>query len=201
ILDLAAVAALELRADDLVDVEEAVLLEADLDERRLHAEQDVVDAAEVDVAGDRAALRPLEVDLRDLIVLEHRDTLLADVDRDDELALRLGQRCAALGLATAASLLAAALLPLRDRLALARLALGLAGRGLARRRFLVGRRRGRRSGRRGGLLAPAAAAATAASLGLGGIGCGGRAVGCGRLDYVGLGPSLDRGCGHVGSRF
>ena len=38
VLDLAAVAAaLELGADDLVDVEEAVLLEADLDERGLHA--------------------------------------------------------------------------------------------------------------------------------------------------------------------
>ena len=58
ILDLArALAALELGADDLVDVEEAVLLEADLDERGLHAGQHVVDDAEVDVAGDRAALR------------------------------------------------------------------------------------------------------------------------------------------------
>ena len=44
VLDLAAVAPLELRADDLVDVEEAVLLEADLDERGLHPGQDVVDA-------------------------------------------------------------------------------------------------------------------------------------------------------------
>src|SRR5262249_40491364 len=44
VLDLAPVALLELRADDLVDVEETVLLEADLDERRLHAGQDVVDA-------------------------------------------------------------------------------------------------------------------------------------------------------------
>ena len=67
VLDLArALAALELGADDLVDVEEAVLLEADLDERGLHARQDVVDDAEVDVAGDRAALGPLEVDLGDL---------------------------------------------------------------------------------------------------------------------------------------
>ena len=66
VLDLArALAALELGADDLVDVEEAVLLEADLDERGLHARQDVVDDAEVDVAGDRAVLGPLEVDLGD----------------------------------------------------------------------------------------------------------------------------------------
>ena len=80
--------ALELGADDLVDVEEAVLLEADLDERRLHPGQDVVDDAEVDVPGDRAALGPLEVDLGDAVVLEDRDALLADVDRDEELALR-----------------------------------------------------------------------------------------------------------------
>ena len=93
---------LELRADDLVDVEEAVLLEADLDERGLHAGQDVVDAAEVDVAGDRAALRPLEVDLGDLAVLEDGDALLADVDGDEQLALRCGKRRAALRLPAAA---------------------------------------------------------------------------------------------------
>ena len=46
VLDLAgAAAALELGADDLVDVEEAVLLEADLDERGLHPGQHVVDRA------------------------------------------------------------------------------------------------------------------------------------------------------------
>ena len=51
VLDLAAVrAALELGADDLVDVQEAVLLEADVDERGLHPGQDVVDDALVDVA-------------------------------------------------------------------------------------------------------------------------------------------------------
>ena len=61
VLDLAAVALFDLRADDLVDVEEAVLLEADLDERGLHARQDVVDLAEVDVARDRAVIRPLEI--------------------------------------------------------------------------------------------------------------------------------------------
>ena len=95
-------AALELRADDLVDVEEAVLLEADLDERGLHPGQDVVDLAEVDVARDRPALRPLEVDLGDLVVLEHGDALLADVDGDDQLALRRRQRRAARRLAPAA---------------------------------------------------------------------------------------------------
>ena len=49
--------------------------------------QHVVDDAEVDVPGDRAALGPLEVDLGDAIVLDHRDALLADVDRDQQLAL------------------------------------------------------------------------------------------------------------------
>ncbi len=95
ILDLPrALPALELGPDDLVDVEEPVLLEADLDERGLHPGEDVVDDSEVDVARDRAALRALEVDLGDPVVLEDRDPLLADVDRDDELALRGGQRCA-----------------------------------------------------------------------------------------------------------
>src|SRR5262249_38995851 len=98
VLDLArAAAALELGADDLVDVEEAVLLEADLDERRLHPRQHVVDGAEVDVAGDRAALGTLEVDLGDDVVLEDGDALLAGVDRDEELAAGLRQRRAPRG--------------------------------------------------------------------------------------------------------
>ncbi len=92
VLDLAAAAAFELGRDDLVDVEEAVLLEADLDERGLHAREDVVDGALVDVAGDRAALGALEVDLGGPVVLEDGDALLADVDRDEELALGLGKR-------------------------------------------------------------------------------------------------------------
>ena len=105
--------ALELGHDDLVDVEEAVLLEADLDERGLHAREDVVDRPEIDVAGDRAALRPLEVDLGDAVVLEDRDALLADVDGDQQLALGLRQRRALLRHAAAVALLVgAALLPL-----------------------------------------------------------------------------------------
>src|SRR5207247_4162694 len=95
VLDLAATAALELGRHDLVDVQEAVLLEADLDERGLHAGEDVVDCALVDVAGDRAALRALEVDLGGTAVLDHGDSLLADVDRDEELALGLRERRAA----------------------------------------------------------------------------------------------------------
>src|SRR6266480_5153077 len=82
-------------------------------ERRLHPGQDVVDAAEVDVAGDRAALRPLEVDLGGLAVLEDGDAALADVDRDEQFALRCGKRSAALRFpAPAGRLVAAALLPL-----------------------------------------------------------------------------------------
>src|SRR5438105_3483237 len=96
VLDLLAVAlSFELRDDDLVDVQEPVLLEPDLDERRLHPGQDVVDRAEVDVPGDRALLRPFEVHLGDAVVLEDGDALLADVDRDAELALRRRKRRAA----------------------------------------------------------------------------------------------------------
>src|SRR5207237_1021632 len=54
--------------------------------------QDVVDGAEVDVPGDRPSIRPLEVDLGDAVVLEDGDALLADVDRDEELALRRRER-------------------------------------------------------------------------------------------------------------
>ncbi len=50
--------------DDLVDVEEAVALEADVDEGGLHAGQDVVDLALVDVADDRTPAAALDVELR-----------------------------------------------------------------------------------------------------------------------------------------
>ena len=132
---LAVPLALELGHDDLVDVEEAVLLEPDLDERRLHARQDVVDGAEVDVAGDRAAFGPLEVDLGDAVVLEHGDALLADVDRDEQLALGLRQRRPALLRAAArlagAALLALARAPAGCRFVRSRLAGSLAATGAA----------------------------------------------------------------------
>ena len=54
------------REDDLVDVEEAVALEADVDEGGLHAGQDVVDLALVDVADDRAPAAALDVELGDV---------------------------------------------------------------------------------------------------------------------------------------
>src|SRR6185503_3873061 len=52
--------------DDLVDVEEAVALEADVDEGGLHTGQDVVDLALVDVADDRATAAALDVELGDV---------------------------------------------------------------------------------------------------------------------------------------
>ncbi len=52
---------------DLVDVQEAVLLEADVDERRLEPGQHVVDLALVDVADDRARAAALEVELSDAV--------------------------------------------------------------------------------------------------------------------------------------
>ena len=67
LLAAAALHLLDAREHDLVDVQEAVLLEADVDERRLEAGQDVVDPALVDVADDRAAAAALEVDLGDAV--------------------------------------------------------------------------------------------------------------------------------------
>ena len=68
---LAATAARALLAageDDLVDVQESVALEADVDERGLHAGEDVVDDALVDVADDRPLVATLDVELGDLPV-------------------------------------------------------------------------------------------------------------------------------------
>src|SRR5947209_8077973 len=58
---------LHARQHDLVDVQEAVLLEADVDEGGLQAGQDVVDLALVDVADDRAIAASLYVELSDAI--------------------------------------------------------------------------------------------------------------------------------------
>ncbi len=95
--------------DDLVDVQEAVLVEADVDEGGLEPGQDVVDLALVDVADDRPAPAALEVDLRDAVSgrnlgllltppaaglgrslgiarrLQHGDTGFPAVDRDQHL--------------------------------------------------------------------------------------------------------------------
>ena len=101
-------AALPSGSDDLVDVQEAVSLQADVDEGRLHSGQHVVDLALVDVADDRAAAAALDVELRDLPVvagggllaaalapcggsfcLEHGDPGLAPVDADEDVLLHV----------------------------------------------------------------------------------------------------------------
>ena len=65
LLAAAAPRRLDARQDDLVDVQEPVLVEADVDEGGLEAGQDVVDLALVDVAHDGAVAAALEVELRD----------------------------------------------------------------------------------------------------------------------------------------
>ena len=160
VLDLArALATLELGADDLVDIQEPVLLEADLDERGLHPWEDVVDHAEVDVPGDRAPFGPFEIDLGDAVVLEDGDALLPDVGGDQELALRLRQRRAPRRGPAARAALRLAIGGGALRLALRRLALDL---GVCRRTGLVDGSPGCFAG--GRLLAPASSAASAAAL-------------------------------------
>ena len=69
---------------DVGDVQERRALEADLDERALHAGQHARDAAEVDVADQAARARALDVQLLHDALLEHRDArfLRRDVDQD-----------------------------------------------------------------------------------------------------------------------
>ena len=59
------------RVDDVGDVEEAVALEAEVDEGRLHAGQDFRDPALVDVADDAALPLALDEDFGDEIVFEN----------------------------------------------------------------------------------------------------------------------------------
>ena len=71
--------------DDLVDVKEAVALEADVDERGLHSGEDVVDDPLVDVADDRARSAALNVELGHTgllfaLGLKNRDAGFAGVD-------------------------------------------------------------------------------------------------------------------------
>ena len=85
----AAGALLALRRRDLVDVEKAVLLEAEVDERSVDAVHDVLDLALVDVAQVRLAIRALDVDLSESAVLDQRDAqLFAVIGDEDDLALR-----------------------------------------------------------------------------------------------------------------
>ena len=78
-------ALLALRRRDLVDVQEAVLLEAEVDERGVDAAQHVLDLALVDVAQIRLLVRPLDVDLGQAAVLDQRDAqFLAVVGHEDD---------------------------------------------------------------------------------------------------------------------
>ena len=77
---------------DLVDVQEAVSLEADVDESGLHTGQDVVDLALVDVADDRAAATPLDVELGDLPLVARGCLLVLLGRRPLRLESRPGSR-------------------------------------------------------------------------------------------------------------
>src|SRR6202012_1858464 len=59
---------LDARQHDLVDVQKAVLLQADVDERGFEAGEDVVDLALVDVADDRAVALALQIQLGNPVV-------------------------------------------------------------------------------------------------------------------------------------
>src|SRR4051812_37170049 len=103
---------LAIRHHDLVDVQEAVSLQADVDEGGLHPGQDVVDLALVDVADDRSAAAALHVELGDLpfigwgsllaalalsgaaLCLEHGDARFTAVDADEDVLLHVFPFCA-----------------------------------------------------------------------------------------------------------
>ena len=80
----------EIGSHDLVDVQESVLLEADVDECRLHAGQHRVDAGEVDVADYRTLTVALDVGLDELSALHYRNPHLLRVGRDED-AFHMGQ--------------------------------------------------------------------------------------------------------------
>ncbi len=69
---------------DVGDVQERRALEADLDERALHAGQHARDAAEIDVADEAPRAGALDVQLLHDALLEHRDAgfLRRYVDED-----------------------------------------------------------------------------------------------------------------------
>src|SRR5262249_48059582 len=89
VLVLVAVELVELlhRVDDVGDVEEAVALEAEINERALHAGQHLRDPALVDVANHPAMPLALDEDLGDQILLENGDHRLVPVGRDDHFLL------------------------------------------------------------------------------------------------------------------
>ena len=75
------------RVDDVRDVEEPVALEADINERALHAGQDFGDPALVDIPDNASMPLALDEDLRDEILLEDGDHRLVPVGRDDHFLL------------------------------------------------------------------------------------------------------------------
>ena len=107
---------------DLAGVEHRVAALADVDERRLHRRQDVLDLAEVDVAGVRGGAGLGHVVLDQDVVLEHRDLrAVAGLAHDhhpvdglaagQELGLGEDRRAALALLATVAAALALGLEP------------------------------------------------------------------------------------------
>ena len=73
------------RVHDVGDVEEAVALEAEVDEGRLHAGQHLGHPAFVDVADDAAVALALDENLRDQVVLENGHHGFVAVRGDDHL--------------------------------------------------------------------------------------------------------------------
>jgi hypothetical protein len=71
-------------AADVSDVEERGLLDADVDERGLHAREDAYDATLVDVADDAAFFFPLDEQLGEDALLDEGHTRLGSVGVDDQ---------------------------------------------------------------------------------------------------------------------
>ena len=73
------------RVDHVGDVQEAVALETEIDERGLHAGQDFRDPAFVDVADDAALPLALDENFGDEVVFENGHDRLVAVRGDDHL--------------------------------------------------------------------------------------------------------------------
>ncbi len=86
------------RVDDVGDVEEAVALEAEVDEGGLHAGQDFRDPALVDVADDAAVPFAFDEDFGDEIVFEDGHHGLVAVGGDDHLLVSFTELLRQLGL-------------------------------------------------------------------------------------------------------
>src|SRR5659263_576980 len=70
---------------DFLDVEEAVLLHPDVDKGRLHAGEHVLDLALVDVAGQRPAALPFNIDLAKPSLLKNRHLKLVRLSAHQNL--------------------------------------------------------------------------------------------------------------------